>query len=387
MSETITRDSIAEAIIRVAMAEVGIREAGGSNRGPRVEEYQRYVDGKASREAWCMGYMQWVVGQVCKMHNVRSPIYPSEHCNTVYSKTPSRYLRDKPAKGLMFIMKSRTSDSGHTGIATGPSKLLVFPTVEGNTNAAGSREGDGVYKKTRMTTGTATMKMRGYIDVSQMVYDAVVGIKAPVIMPVGNKEGDWDQSCDLMVYNAVTPAMIAMPYSRMKKFMPAWDKMTRDQRRQFYVDLLFAIAGPESSHNKMTMFQEPKSMGLDKVTGLPVVSEGLLQLSYQDADRYPGIKFNYRADAALFKADMANKPAGKSSWKAVTNRTILNPHLNAEAGAIIIAKLVESDKYMKEEFADLLGNYWSCMRRYKDGKYRPSFLEICRVLQSKGYKI
>ena len=38
----------------------------------------------------------------------------------------------------------------HVGIAVGPVDANGFvPTVEGNTNAAGSREGDGVYRKLR----------------------------------------------------------------------------------------------------------------------------------------------------------------------------------------------------------------------------------------------
>jgi hypothetical protein len=38
----------------------------------------------------------------------------------------------------------------HIGIALGsPDKKGNVPTVEGNTNGAGSREGDGVYRKVR----------------------------------------------------------------------------------------------------------------------------------------------------------------------------------------------------------------------------------------------
>ena len=37
----------------------------------------------------------------------------------------------------------------HTGIYVGPAAPGEIITVEGNTNGSGSREGDGVYQKTR----------------------------------------------------------------------------------------------------------------------------------------------------------------------------------------------------------------------------------------------
>lgn len=55
----------------------------------------------------------------------------------------------EPAAGCAFFMQHGSSDKGHAGIVTGPARDGVFPTIEGNTDALGTREGDGVYAKTR----------------------------------------------------------------------------------------------------------------------------------------------------------------------------------------------------------------------------------------------
>ncbi|HRO18524.1 MAG TPA: hypothetical protein PLU07_10055, partial [Ferruginibacter sp.] len=43
---------------------------------------------------------------------------------------------------------------GHTGFHHKKINSSVYESVEGNTNAAGSREGDGVYKKKRSYNAT-----------------------------------------------------------------------------------------------------------------------------------------------------------------------------------------------------------------------------------------
>jgi hypothetical protein len=37
----------------------------------------------------------------------------------------------------------------HIGLCSGPEKSGLIPTIEGNTNSDGARDGDGVYAKSR----------------------------------------------------------------------------------------------------------------------------------------------------------------------------------------------------------------------------------------------
>lgn len=400
--EIVTRDSIADEICNSAKSQIGVREQ-GYNDGPQIREYQKAVDGKAQKESYCMGFVQWNAKRIAAKYGLKNPMFPSELCTAVWDHTPAKY-RLKPGqaiRGSVFIQKVRgNSIKGHTGINTG-SGSVQWPTIEGNTDASGSREGDGVYATTRMVTGTATKEVLGHIDIAQMIYDQLalaVGVTQPepVIIPVEqtnpfkpNVKGDWNPDLDNVIMNMVTPELLALPYSRMKKFMPGWDTMNQTQRKRFFADLLFAMAEPESNYNAKVMYWE-KDLGTDAVTGLPVVSEGLLQMSYQDKKFYPGIAFDYAKDAELFKADWAAR-RGRNSWKSIyPGRTTLNPEINVRAAMIVFIKLLTNPKLANIEFADTIGRYWSCMRRYKSGifnsTYRDSFLTICKTLKQKGYR-
>lgn len=67
-----------------------------------------------------------------------------------------------------------------------------------------------------------------------------------------------------------------------------------------------SIAYQESSFNRLERYQE-KTLGLDRLTGLPVWSEGLFQLSYQDHLTYPACQFNWDTDQKLAPTDPAKQ--------------------------------------------------------------------------------
>lgn len=174
MSVVPSRQEIANRLIAEATKYVGVREIGGPNKGPEVELFQKYTDGKAVGESWCMAFMQFVVGHVCEHYGINNVLYPSELCQSVFNAAPRPYRLASPEPGAVFIHQSRTSAwRGHTGLCLASAKAGVFPAIEGNTNVQGSREGDGVYKKYRFTKGNAFSKMRGFIDVPTMIQDAV----------------------------------------------------------------------------------------------------------------------------------------------------------------------------------------------------------------------
>lgn len=180
----VTRELIADMLIAKARSKIGVMEKGGNNKGKEVEEFQKAVDGRASREAWCMCFVQWVTKEVCKDLGIKSPLFPTEHCNTLYDKTHKDYLKPVPGRGYAFIQKTRVKNrtNGHTGFcenATTPK----FNTVEGNTDPEGGSEGDGVYETFRFTTGTLTKTVRGYIDLPTQIYEYYLKSN-PTLKPV-----------------------------------------------------------------------------------------------------------------------------------------------------------------------------------------------------------
>lgn len=147
-----------ERLISVASAEVGTKETGTSNRGPRVDEYQRATWLKEKDWGpWCASFVCWCIREVLKAEGI---------------KETTGFKRPQTAGAFDFERWSLAQDNStqtrkpcgtdikrgdlvifsfsHIGIATGPPNSKgVFPTIEGNTNARGSRTGGMVCEGSR----------------------------------------------------------------------------------------------------------------------------------------------------------------------------------------------------------------------------------------------
>lgn len=155
---------------------VGTKEIGGNNSGQLVELFQKSVDGKAVKEAWCMAFVQFCIKNAIQYlgvtHSIEASrvvisIFSSEHCMTVWNKTPQKQRRLKPEAGLIAIWNHEGTTNGHTEICTsGMLDNIFFPTVGGNTGSGSGvvREGDGVWARKRNINGEGTMKLVGFID-------------------------------------------------------------------------------------------------------------------------------------------------------------------------------------------------------------------------------
>lgn len=175
---------------------------------------------------------------------------------------------------------------------------------------------------------------------------------------------------DVIVAGAVTDAMLNQPDSRMIRFCPAWPKMDRAGRLRMYQDLVYGIAYAESGLDRSSMYMEPVEHFTkpDSVTGKPVISEGLTQLSYMDGTRYASCRFDYLRDRDGFIRDFGLRVPGSASWKSQNvGRSILRPDVHLVCAVGIISSLLTSQKRLKNEFADTLGAYWSVMRRARPG--------------------
>ncbi|MES3016614.1 MAG: hypothetical protein V4721_02495 [Bacteroidota bacterium] len=178
---------IAERIRQIYTSQIGVREK-GTNSGPAVEQYLRYV-GLPKGNPWCAAFVCWVFGQA-GVSNPRSGWSPDlfPDSKTIWNNAESGKLKAclshrqgkngvlslSPAKcrgaypplagagggfacrpstpttgdifGLYFPEKRRIA---HTGFIDQWDGTWLI-TVEGNTNISGSREGDGVYRKRRL---------------------------------------------------------------------------------------------------------------------------------------------------------------------------------------------------------------------------------------------
>lgn len=160
-------------LVDIALKEVGVREVPiNSNRGPRVEEFQKYVGAWLVGGAWCAAFVSWCFGQVYPGANPAGKQSSAIMGFWTRNKGREDFVRFSPADvksgkykiepGDLFVLCSDPAKvpqvqvgtvkahTGHVGICTGEMlSATKFSTVEGNTNEAGSREGGGVYHRSR----------------------------------------------------------------------------------------------------------------------------------------------------------------------------------------------------------------------------------------------
>lgn len=126
-------------IIEIAQGQVGVREFGGNNRGEQVSKYLAYTNLKQG-QPWCAAFVSWVYGKA----GYQKPI--SAWSPSLFPKEQITVL-PKPADvfGIYFPKLKRIA---HCGVIEKTKRDWVV-TIEGNTNNAGSNDGDGVYRKWR----------------------------------------------------------------------------------------------------------------------------------------------------------------------------------------------------------------------------------------------
>ena len=159
----ITEAALALIATATAEANKGVREV-GKNAGPDVEKYLHCL-GMTKGSPWCAAFVSW-----CVMTS-RGLAKPPKWCS---GSAVSLFQMSRNSKTCVYVVPtemeyqakvkpgyiwSRAQDAtaaaaarkgswcqGHTGIVVAVD-ATGFHTIEGNTNSAGSREGDGVYRK------------------------------------------------------------------------------------------------------------------------------------------------------------------------------------------------------------------------------------------------
>jgi hypothetical protein len=143
---------LSEALALTAESQIGVRET-EPNGGQRIGDYQADTWLPIGPWPWCAAFICWCVRQAIK-GRVVTFLRPK----TAGAWDFERWCREqdnsvrlrKPHQGDIKRGDIVVFAFSHIGIATGPPDSDGnVPTVEGNTNGAGSREGDGVYRKLR----------------------------------------------------------------------------------------------------------------------------------------------------------------------------------------------------------------------------------------------
>lgn len=134
---------------QVYSSQIGVREKTGHNDGKQVETYLHYC-GLTKGQPWCASFVCWCLGQA-QVSNPRDGGCPYllERGQLIYKRGKNVADRPPQASDVFFIWFPDKGRVAHTGYIDSWSNTWCI-TVEGNTNDAGSREGDGVYRKRRL---------------------------------------------------------------------------------------------------------------------------------------------------------------------------------------------------------------------------------------------
>jgi hypothetical protein len=143
-------------VILTALMEVSVREI-KANDSPRIREFQK-VTGNAPPDSWCMSFVQWGLLQVFGKKRF-PPLPKSGSCQAVrLAAKKLGWIKNTPKGGAIgLLIDTKRDHAHHTFLVTGPTtNEKKFPTVEGNTNPNGGREGYGVFPRARRIGGTLT---------------------------------------------------------------------------------------------------------------------------------------------------------------------------------------------------------------------------------------
>ncbi|MGC2109628.1 MAG: hypothetical protein WA655_08930 [Candidatus Korobacteraceae bacterium] len=156
----------------------------------------------------------------------------------------------------------------------------------------------------------------------------------------------WDPAWDKIVEQAVPPEMLSSQVPRdVRRYCPRFYDMSDTDKRVFWAYFFQALAGAEAGLNPTTRVRhtELEVAKVDDVSKHAVRSEGLLQLTYQDAKRYD-CDFDWAKDRELKSDDPA--------------KSILQPKNNLECGVKILDnQIVNLHKPLVTK-----SSYWSTLQ-------------------------
>lgn len=154
-----------------SMERKKVREEAGANRGYWVDRFLAVV-GLGPGYAWCAAFVSWCLVQG-GVDRKKLPKGAAAVRNwSAWADATGRYrnLEEGPIRGDLMFWVDR-SGLGHIGFVVDVSAWAsqgLVTTIEGNTNAAGGREGDGVHRRTRTKHELSHRHRSGFISLRDL---------------------------------------------------------------------------------------------------------------------------------------------------------------------------------------------------------------------------
>lgn len=189
-------------------------------------------------------------------------------------------------------------------------------------------------------------------------------IIATAIITLIQPKLSWEKNHpERAIWTAITLGAVEKAYKDLDtaqdtgQFCPNYAKLSKDQRIHVWGELFSSLAFYESGWNPHNDYTEA-TLGIDKVTGLAVMSSGLLQLSYGDVLWAKWCPFNWERDRQI------------RSFLT----SIHDPKNNLECGIGIMAYQIRKHGRITID----KGVYWSTLRA---GSQRAKIGEVVKWIQ------
>jgi hypothetical protein len=143
-------------------------------------------------------------------------------------------------------------------------------------------------------------------------------------------DNSWTPALDAYIEQALPQDLLSLQAARaVHTYCPAFGSMTQTDQRVFWAYTLQAMSAAEAGLKPTANVHHTEAAvaKTDSVTHRPIRQQGLLQLAYEDSQRY-GCDFDWPADSRL----PPNDP----------HRSILNPETNLSCGLKILDNQITS---------------------------------------------
>ena len=156
------RDLVTGALT-IAATQLGQKES-RPNSGPMVDQYLQAV-GLEPGNSWCAAFVFWCFQMAANALDMLNPCPKTGGVLRLWELAPDPSKMRHPTRGAIVIM-DHGKGHGHTGLVETVNGGGLIETIEGNTNAAGSRNGDRVARHIWRPEDGARGLLVGYIDLS-----------------------------------------------------------------------------------------------------------------------------------------------------------------------------------------------------------------------------
>jgi hypothetical protein len=169
MDTTISREQeLRNELVALCEADLAQREDKGPNRSEMIDAINKRL-GVPLGSPYCIGgLLVRAVEVLCTRHDFVNPVVMTAGTQKFWRNAPEKFKKlkgNKAKKGDIGILVNKNDAAHGHAFMFREDETNVQLTIEYNTNGAGSRNGDGVYRLQRTAEGTISKTYRGSIDV------------------------------------------------------------------------------------------------------------------------------------------------------------------------------------------------------------------------------